>query len=93
MSHTANGASGMISIFRKPALASGREFAISAASVLLVDKARDDSASVLHTIEVENQTNTLLLEIRRADSSACVYGCVGVCSTASTKPASTVCPA
>ena len=44
--------------------------AISAASVLLVNKARDDSASVAHTIEVENQINALLLEIRRAESAA-----------------------
>ena len=44
--------------------------AISAASVLLVNKARNDSASVVHTVEVENQTNALLLEIRRAESAA-----------------------
>jgi signal transduction histidine kinase len=47
--------------------------AISAASVLLVNKARDDSAWVIHTIEVENQTNALLLELRRAESSARGY--------------------
>ena len=46
---------------------------ISAASVLLVDKAREDSAWVVHTIEVENQTNALLLEVRRAESSARGY--------------------
>ena len=43
---------------------------ISAGSVYLVNKARDDNASVVHTIEVENQVHTLLLEIRRAESSA-----------------------
>lgn len=47
--------------------------AISAASVLLVNKARDDSGWVVHTVEVENQTNTLLLEIRRAESGARGY--------------------
>ena len=43
---------------------------ISAGSVYLVNKARDDNASVVHTVEVENQVHTLLLEIRRAESSA-----------------------
>ena len=43
---------------------------ISAGSVYLVNKARDDNKWVLHTIEVENQLNTLLLEIRRAESGA-----------------------
>lgn len=43
---------------------------ISAGSVYLVNEARDDSKWVIHTIEVENQINTLLLEIRRAESSA-----------------------
>ena len=47
--------------------------AISAASVLLVNKARDDNAWVVHTLEVENQTNALLLEIRRAESGARGY--------------------
>ncbi|HWL22071.1 MAG TPA: CHASE3 domain-containing protein [Bradyrhizobium sp.] len=47
--------------------------AVSVASVLLVDKARGDSALVVHTIEVENQTNALLLEIRRAESAARGY--------------------
>ena len=46
---------------------------ISTASVVLVEKARHDNASVVHTIEVENQTDTLLLEIRRAESSARGY--------------------
>jgi len=44
--------------------------AISAGSVYLVNKARDDNKWVVHTIEVENQVNTLLLEIRRAESGA-----------------------
>jgi len=43
---------------------------ISAGSVYLVNKARDDNKWVVHTIEVENQLNTLLLEIRRAESGA-----------------------
>ena len=47
--------------------------AISASSVLLVNKARDDSGWVAHTIEAENQLNALLLEIRRAESSARGY--------------------
>ena len=47
--------------------------AISAASVLLVNKARDDSGWVIHTVEVENQISTLLLEIRRAESAARGY--------------------
>ena len=47
--------------------------AISAASVILVNKARDDNGWVVHTIEVENQINTLLLEIRRAESAARGY--------------------
>jgi signal transduction histidine kinase len=47
--------------------------AISASSVLLVDKAREDSGLVLHTVEVENQINALLLEIRRAEGAAQSY--------------------
>ncbi|AWM01044.1 sensor histidine kinase [Bradyrhizobium amphicarpaeae] len=43
--------------------------AISAGSVYLVNKARDDNRWVVHTIEVENQVNALLLEIRRAESA------------------------
>jgi signal transduction histidine kinase len=46
---------------------------VSAASVLLVNKAREDSASVVRTLEVENQINTLLLEVRRAESGARGY--------------------
>jgi signal transduction histidine kinase len=47
--------------------------AVSAASVLLVNKARSDNSWVVHTIEVENQTNAVLLEIRRAESAARGY--------------------
>ncbi|WP_035672974.1 sensor histidine kinase [Bradyrhizobium liaoningense] len=46
---------------------------ISAGSVYLVNKAREDSKWVVHTIEVENQVNTLLLEVRRAESGARGY--------------------
>ncbi len=46
---------------------------ISAGSVYLVNKAREDSKWVIHTIEVENQVNALLLEVRRAESSARGY--------------------
>ncbi len=38
--------------------------AISALSVVLVDRAREDNAWVVHTVEVENQISTLLLRIR-----------------------------
>jgi signal transduction histidine kinase len=47
--------------------------AISVASVILVNRARDDNGRVLHTVEVENQINTVLLEIRRAESAARGY--------------------
>jgi signal transduction histidine kinase len=47
--------------------------AISASSVIFVDKARKDSGLVVHTVEVENQINALLLEIRRAESAARGY--------------------
>jgi signal transduction histidine kinase len=47
--------------------------AISAASVILVNKSREDNSWVVHTVEVENQTNALLLEIRRAESAARGY--------------------
>ena len=47
--------------------------AVSAACVLFVNKAREDSGWVVHTVEVENQTNALLLEIRRAESGARGY--------------------
>jgi signal transduction histidine kinase len=47
--------------------------AISASSVIFVNKAREDNGLVVHTIEVENQINALLLEIRRAESGARGY--------------------
>src|SRR3981081_1075255 len=47
--------------------------AISVASVILVNQARDDNATVVHTVEVQNQINTVLLEIRRAESGARGY--------------------
>ena len=47
--------------------------AVSTASVLLVNKARSDNALVVHTVEVENSINALLLEIRRAESAARAY--------------------
>src|SRR5664279_3772834 len=47
--------------------------AISAASVILVDQAREDNSWVVHTVEVENQISTLLLQIRRAESAARGY--------------------
>jgi signal transduction histidine kinase len=46
---------------------------VSAASVLLVNKARKDNSLVVHTVEVENSVNALLLEIRRAESAARAY--------------------
>ena len=46
---------------------------ISATSVILVNKAREDSRWVVHTVEVEDQINALLLEIRRAESAARGY--------------------
>ncbi len=47
--------------------------AISVTSVLLVNKARDASALVVHTVEVESQLSGLLLEIRRAESATRAY--------------------
>jgi signal transduction histidine kinase len=47
--------------------------AISAASVLLVNKSRSDNAWVVHTVEVESQIANLLLEIRRAESATRAY--------------------
>lgn len=46
---------------------------ISAGSVYLVNRAREDSKWVLHTLEVENRLNALLLEVRRAESNARAY--------------------
>jgi signal transduction histidine kinase len=47
--------------------------AISASSVILVNQARKDNGLVVHTVEVENQINALLLELRRAESAARGY--------------------
>jgi signal transduction histidine kinase len=47
--------------------------AISATSVILVNQAREDSGWVVHTVEVENQINALLLQVRRAESAARGY--------------------
>jgi signal transduction histidine kinase len=47
--------------------------AISVASVVLVNRARKDNGWVVHTVEVQNQINTVLLEIRRAESGARGY--------------------
>ena len=47
--------------------------AISVASVLLVNKSREDSGWVVHTVEVESQIANLLLEIRRAESATRAY--------------------
>src|SRR5271167_4956343 len=43
--------------------------AISTTSVILVNQARQDNAWVVHTVEVENQISTLLLQIRTAESA------------------------
>jgi len=42
---------------------------ISAGSVYLVNKARDDARWVLHTVEVENQISLTQLQLRRAEST------------------------
>ncbi|MCS3725797.1 sensor histidine kinase [Bradyrhizobium betae] len=47
--------------------------AISVASILLVNKAREDNSWVVHTVESENQISTVLLEIRRAESATRAY--------------------
>ncbi len=47
--------------------------AVSVSSVLLVNKARNDSGLVVHTVEVESQLSSLLLEIRRAESATRAY--------------------
>lgn len=43
--------------------------AISVTSIVMVNKARDDSRWVVHTVEVENQISTVLLDVRRAESA------------------------
>ena len=47
--------------------------AVSALSVILVDRAREDNSWVVHTVEVENQISMLLLRIRIAESTARGY--------------------
>jgi signal transduction histidine kinase len=47
--------------------------AISVASVLLVNKAREDNSWVVHSVEAENQIATVLLEVRRAESATLAY--------------------
>jgi signal transduction histidine kinase len=47
--------------------------AVSVSSVLLVNRARDASSLVVHTVEVEGQLSNLLLEIRRAESALRAY--------------------
>jgi len=47
--------------------------AVSISSVLLVNKARDANRLMVHTVEVESQIASLLLEIRRAESATRAY--------------------
>lgn len=47
--------------------------AVSALSVILVDRAREENDWVVHTVEVENQISTLQLRIRTAESTARGY--------------------
>ena len=47
--------------------------AVSALSVVLVNRAREDNDWVVHTVEVENQISTLLLRIRTTESAARGY--------------------
>src|SRR2546421_7178425 len=42
---------------------------ISAGSVYLVNRAREDARTVLHTLEVENQISLVQLQLRRAESA------------------------
>jgi signal transduction histidine kinase len=42
---------------------------ISAGSVYLVNRAREDAHSILHTVEVENQLSLVQLQLRRAESA------------------------
>jgi signal transduction histidine kinase len=46
---------------------------ISAGSVYLVNKARDDARWVVHTVEVENQISLTQLQLRRAESAQRSY--------------------
>ncbi|HEY3678439.1 MAG TPA: CHASE3 domain-containing protein [Bradyrhizobium sp.] len=47
--------------------------AISTTSVVLVNQSRKDNGLVVHTVEVENQVNALLLNVRRAESATRGY--------------------
>ena len=47
--------------------------AVSALSVILVNRAREDNEWVVHTVEVENQISTLQLRLRTAESAARGY--------------------
>jgi signal transduction histidine kinase len=47
--------------------------AVSALSVILVNRAREDNEWVVHTVEVENQISTLLLGLRTTESAARGY--------------------
>ena len=47
---------------------------ISAGSVYLVNKAREDAGSVVHTVEVENQLSLTQLQLRRALDEMVVEG-------------------
>ena len=46
---------------------------VAISRVELVNKSRKDNGWVVHTVEVENQINALLLEIRRAESATRGY--------------------
>jgi signal transduction histidine kinase len=47
--------------------------AVSALSVIFVNQAREDNGWVVHTVEVENQISTVLLQVSRAESAARGY--------------------
>jgi signal transduction histidine kinase len=47
--------------------------AIATTSVVLVNQSRSDNGWVVHTVEVENQINALLLDVRRAESATRAY--------------------
>jgi signal transduction histidine kinase len=47
--------------------------AISALSIFLVNQSHEDNAWLVHTVEVENQINTVLLNVRRAESATRAY--------------------
>ena len=51
---------------------------ISAGSVHLVNKAREDARAVVHTLEVENQISLVQLQLRRAESAQRGYVAVSI---------------